>query len=99
MFHHFLYQKDERDREVAKAEQEKEHTIVHKTAIQEEHKGIERKAMQHYEFQQNKKPRIEEPEDNTNTNASLLNMLNTRKQHNGTGQVQSHPDKQEGQDR
>eukprot|EP00972_Heterocapsa_arctica_P018927 2795778-Heterocapsa_arctica.AAC.1 len=34
--------------------------------------------MQHKEFQHNKKPRIEEPDDNTYTNTSLLNMLNKR---------------------
>eukprot|EP00972_Heterocapsa_arctica_P097960 14453835-Heterocapsa_arctica.AAC.1 len=48
---------------------------AHKFAIQEKQKEIERIAIQQKEFQQNKKPRIEEPEDNTYCNTSLFNML------------------------
>eukprot|EP00972_Heterocapsa_arctica_P050828 7470659-Heterocapsa_arctica.AAC.1 len=68
MFKQILYQKDDRDREVAKAEQEKEKQRAHKAAIQKEQKEIERSVIQQKEFQQNKKPRTEELEDKQHTN-------------------------------
>eukprot|EP00972_Heterocapsa_arctica_P029759 4384010-Heterocapsa_arctica.AAC.1 len=40
MFHNFLDQKDERDREVAKAEQDKYNKRVQQVAIQEEQKEL-----------------------------------------------------------
>eukprot|EP00972_Heterocapsa_arctica_P108529 15982313-Heterocapsa_arctica.AAC.1 len=48
-------------------------------ATQDEQHTNQRKDMQQEDFQQNKKPRIEEPEDNKDTNISLLNMFNKRK--------------------
>eukprot|EP00972_Heterocapsa_arctica_P038483 5670046-Heterocapsa_arctica.AAC.1 len=79
MFQKFFDRKDERNREVAKAEQEHNNTIVQQVTSQAEQKTIERKDIQQKDFQQHKKPRIEEPEDNKDTNTGLLNLLNKRK--------------------
>eukprot|EP00972_Heterocapsa_arctica_P087035 12829360-Heterocapsa_arctica.AAC.1 len=62
MFQNYPDQKEDRDKEVAKAEEDKSTKKALKVVIQEEPKVVERKVMQHKDFEQNKKPRTEEPD-------------------------------------
>eukprot|EP00972_Heterocapsa_arctica_P072897 10763387-Heterocapsa_arctica.AAC.1 len=61
MFQNNIEQKEDRDRQVAKAEEEREKKRVTKTVIHDEFQELERKDIQHEDSQQNKKPRTEEP--------------------------------------
>eukprot|EP00972_Heterocapsa_arctica_P077359 11409587-Heterocapsa_arctica.AAC.1 len=77
MYQHNIDQKVDRDRQIAKAEEEREKKRTNKVVTHEDIQ-IESIDVQQEVAQQNKKPRTEEPMNQQVTNISLLTMLHKR---------------------
>eukprot|EP00972_Heterocapsa_arctica_P109769 16162140-Heterocapsa_arctica.AAC.1 len=79
MFQNYIDQQEDRYRQVAKAEDDREKQRAIKVVTRDEFQELERKDFQHEVSQQIKKPRTEEPVHEKVTNCSLLTMLHKRK--------------------
>eukprot|EP00972_Heterocapsa_arctica_P089847 13254176-Heterocapsa_arctica.AAC.1 len=68
MFQSNIDQQKDRDRQVAKADEERDNQIAIKAVTHDGIQVLERKDFQHEDYQQNKKPRTEEPVTQTVAN-------------------------------